>query len=624
VCERTETAGHQIGEQRVPIKPRHICILFRRFEKFGTADLTRSYVQALEARSVPHLLVGGKSFHEREEIETLRAALTAIEWPDDELSIFATVRGPLFAVPDSALLEWRHRYSRLHPYRIPADDLPEHLKPIREALELIRTLHRRRNHVPAAETVARLLAETRAHAAFALRPSGEQALANALHVAELARRYENSGGISFRGFLEHLEDEATTGETGEAPILEEGSDGVRLMTVHKAKGLEFPVVILADITAPLTHKRASRYIDIERRLCAVRLAKWLPADLLDNEPLELLREQAEMVRLAYVGATRARDLLVVPAVGDEPLSERWLSVLNPALFPDLANRRNSVKHPACPAFGDDSVQIRPDAEPAGPTTVRPGLHRFAAGTPSEEYGVVWWDPAVLKLRTPPGFGLRQQELISKEVPREVVEADLGAYRQWEESRADAIRRASRPAIALSTATGNGAGPADEAQAGSVSVVKLPREGVRPGGPRFGTLVHAILATVPLDGSEAQVAEAARLQARILAATTEETASAVALVGAALRQPLFERARRAYQRGQCRRETPVAMAEPDGTLIEGVLDLAFEEEGGWTVIDFKTDRDADRDLQSYRAQVALYARIVARATGKPATAVILQL
>jgi ATP-dependent exoDNAse (exonuclease V) beta subunit len=110
----------------------------------------------------------------------------------------------------------------------------------------------------------------------------------------------------------------------------------------------------------------------------------------------------------------------------------------------------------------------------------------------------------------------------------------------------------------------------------------------------------------------------------LAATTEETASAVALVGAALRQPLFERARRAWQRGQCRRETPVAMAEPDGTLIEGVLDLAFEEEGGWTVIDFKTDRDADRDLQSYRAQVALYARIVARATGKPATAVILQL
>ena len=76
-------------------------------------------------------------------------------------------------------------------------------------------------------------------------------LANVLHVAELARRYEADGGISFRGFIEELREQAEDGQAGEAPILEEGSDGVRLMTVHKAKGLEFPVVILADMTAKL-------------------------------------------------------------------------------------------------------------------------------------------------------------------------------------------------------------------------------------------------------------------------------------------------------------------------------------------------------------------------------------
>ena len=78
----------------VPIQPRHVCILFRRFLHFG-ADVTRPYVEALEARGVPHLLVGGKSFHDREEVETMRAALAAIEWPDDELSVFATLRGAL-------------------------------------------------------------------------------------------------------------------------------------------------------------------------------------------------------------------------------------------------------------------------------------------------------------------------------------------------------------------------------------------------------------------------------------------------------------------------------------------------------------------------------------------------
>ena len=84
--------------------------------------------------------------------------------------------------------------------------------------------------------------QTRAHVRFALEHGGEQVLANVLHVAELARRYEADGGISFRGFIEELREQAEDGQAGEAPILEEGSDGVRMMTVHKAKGLEFPVV----------------------------------------------------------------------------------------------------------------------------------------------------------------------------------------------------------------------------------------------------------------------------------------------------------------------------------------------------------------------------------------------
>jgi hypothetical protein len=78
---RDRVSGTWVG-----IRPEHVCILFRRFTNFGT-DLTREYVRCLEARGIAHLLVGSKSFHRREEVGTLRTALRAIEWPDDELSV---------------------------------------------------------------------------------------------------------------------------------------------------------------------------------------------------------------------------------------------------------------------------------------------------------------------------------------------------------------------------------------------------------------------------------------------------------------------------------------------------------------------------------------------------------
>ena len=144
-----------------------------------------------------------------------------------------------------------------------------------------------------------------------------------LHVAELARQYEAGGGISFRGFIDELRDAASASESAEAPILEEGSDGVRLMTVHKAKGLEFPVVILADLTCRMSRNDASRYLDAGRGLCAMKIGGWAPHELHEHEAEEVARDQAEGVRLAYVAATRARDLLVVPALGDEPWEGGW-------------------------------------------------------------------------------------------------------------------------------------------------------------------------------------------------------------------------------------------------------------------------------------------------------------
>src|SRR5207247_10860174 len=136
-----------------------------------------------------------------------------------------------------------------------------------EPLLVIADVHRRRNRRPIVETVNALLEAPRAHAAFALRPAGNQVLANVYRICDLARSYELADGYSFRGFVERLNEQAEREETSEAPVLEEGTEGVRIMTVHSAKGLEFPVVILADMTAQLA-RNPETHADVAPPLCA--------------------------------------------------------------------------------------------------------------------------------------------------------------------------------------------------------------------------------------------------------------------------------------------------------------------------------------------------------------------
>jgi len=612
--------------ERVPIAPRHICFLFRRFDSFWAGDITRGYVEALEARGIRHLLVGGRSFHDREEVETLRTALTAVEWPDDELAVFATLKGPLFAIGDEELLEYRlgeeGKVRRLHPFRV-VDGLPERLAPVPAALELLARLHRERNRRPVAETVHRLLDATRAHATFVLRPSGEQALANVLHVAEQARTYESGGGISFRGFVERLLDDAGARRASEAPILEEGSEGVRLMTVHRAKGLEFPVVILADITADVARSTASRVIEASQGLCALRIAGWAPAELHEHQAQEVARDRAEGVRLAYVAATRARDLLVVPAVGDgawgNPGGDTlggWIWPLNGALYPERDAWWNPEAAPGCPRFGRDTVLDRPHDPDADPG-VKPGLHRIG------DRDVVWWDPAALRLRVEARQGIRREALLSREIDEETIAADVEEFRGWERGRDAAVEAASAESVRPVTAREWAASRAGSGEADDVEVIELPRDRKRPRGRRFGALVHAVLATVPLDSDGERVRGIADLQGRVLGATPEEIRAAASTVSRVLAHPLLEKAREAVVRGTCRRETPLTLYTEDGLLVEGVLDLAFRGRDGWTIVDFKTDTELEAELPAYRAQVRAYAEMLSAATGEPAHGILLK-
>jgi ATP-dependent exoDNAse (exonuclease V) beta subunit len=605
-------------DEDVPVKARHIAVLFRRRTQAGH-DLTHQYARALESRNVAHVLAGSKSFHHREEVETLRVALTAIEWPDDELSVFATLKGSLFAIPDEMLLLYRHRHGSLHPFRIGSGGAGDKTAagepdaaPIVDALSILAGLHRSRNRQPFAATVNALLETTRAHAGFVLRPGGNQVLANVARVAELARGYELSGGTSFRGFVDELTAQAEKEEAAEAPVLEENSDGVRLMTVHGAKGLEFKVVILADLTANLAAREPDQFVDGKRRLSATRLLRCAPRELAENEPRESARERAEGVRVAYVAATRARDLLVIPAIGDEPF-EGWLSPLNKAIYPTREDWRRSAKAPGCPAFGSSTVVERPlEYDGQEEFSVRPGLLRSKHGT----HEVVWWDPSKLELNVDARGGLRYEKLLAVDGG-----VSLAAYREWQRERAALIESAAKPQFRIFRVSEATDPPGDPIPVAVESVAKAQG---RPGGRRFGTLMHAVLRDVPFESGRDIIAKLVALNARSIGAPIDEIDAARSAIEATLAHPLMTRARAAVR---IHREYPVTLPLEDGSLLEGVIDLAFIENGAWVIVDFKSDTDSSSDSGArrgqYLRQLQWYGYALERLTGLRAKAYLLE-
>jgi ATP-dependent exoDNAse (exonuclease V) beta subunit len=605
------TVSERENSSRVPIESRHVCLLFKRFQMMGE-DVTRPYVRALEARRIPHVLLGGRSFHEREEVVALRAVLSAIEWPDDELSVYATLRGPLLAIGDDALLVWRKNFRMIHPMkRPPLEELDDLTRPVHAGLELLARLHMGRNRRPIADTIAQLLEATRAHAGIAIWPTGEQALANVLRLMDMARRFESEPATSFRAFVQMLDEESEEGEVADAPVVEEGTEGVRMMTIHRAKGLEFPVVVLVDPAANPHPTRPSRWVDPEKKVWALPLAGCAPAELFEHRDEVLGADYAEAIRLLYVATTRARDLLVVPVVADEALAGKWLEPLYPVLYPRPTHRDRGERAPGTPPFGGDTVLDRPGHAMIEP--IYAGLHRSRKGN----HAVVWWDPRALELDKQEEAGLRQQRILAADQGELFANEGERMYAAWKESRTKARATGSVATIRVQSVT-RAAESVTAKHSVALEQTNVARD-KRPRGRRFGSFVHAVLATIPLDADEAAIRVHARTQARMFSATDDEITHAILAAVAALAHPLLERARKSRD---VRRESPACAVDASGQSIEGILDLAFAEDSGWMVVDFKTDAEIDDSRAKYERQVALYVEAVSKATGKPARGALL--
>jgi ATP-dependent helicase/nuclease subunit A len=291
----------------------------RRFRYGDVALLFRAmtgvvaYEDAFRAAGIPFRTVGGRHYYDRSEVGWTIAALVAIEDPHDPVALVGALRSPFFGVTDGALLGLHASGGELCYLR----PLPQGADPrLSAAWALLGALHRERNAVSPAALVERLLVGTQVLAAYGLEPQGEARVANLLKVLDTARALEATGALTFRGFVRWLRDRgAARYEEEESAI--DAEDAVRLMTIHKAKGLEFPVVVVPDLGRDLAWRGPVVLADRTSGRLAVNLGRLGDTELTtldwtNAESREIQRLDAEVLRLLYVALTRAERDLVLP------------------------------------------------------------------------------------------------------------------------------------------------------------------------------------------------------------------------------------------------------------------------------------------------------------------------
>jgi ATP-dependent helicase/nuclease subunit A len=529
---------------RRPSRAGDVMVLVRRLTQVKILE------ESLEAAELRFTVEGGKSFFDRQEVHEVLAVLRAIEDPDDRLALVAALRSSFFGVSDRDLVVY-------HLAGGPLRAGPEHAAlpagaELQPALQAIAELHGERLRVSVAALIERLFERTRILAALAGTRSGERRAANLEKVVTLARQAGDLGVLSLRGFVRLLEERiGSAREEPDLPRTRPGDpDTVRVLSIHKAKGLEAPVVAVFDCADDARGRPDTVPLWEEGAIAIGFRQGCQPPRWEELRRREEAKSAAELRRLLYVACTRPRDFLVLPRPpGDARVGELWK---------DLLLRLPRQDDADCRLVDVDALPAPPEPEP--------GLDlRALANAQGEDPLAVSWE--------------RERRLLLEEAA-------------WRPFVPISVTRAARRAA--------------------------PLEAVAPSavGRRFGSLVHQILEWIPLDAPGQASGMAAALAPRfgLDAAAAERAADAVRR---ALALPVIERARRA---SRVFRELPLVF--PEGSeLIEGVVDLVFEEQGGLVVVDYKTDgigpEQALERADHHAPQLRLYARGLTQATGLPA-------
>jgi ATP-dependent helicase/nuclease subunit A len=564
-----------------------VVVLLRAFTHVG------AYEEELERAGLRPFLVGGRGYWSDQQVGDARALLGTIANPLDDPSLLGALSSPAAGVSPDAL--WllrqsagrgRHLWPALARQFGGADGEPEEGEaewaakvpaPGRAALETFCATHAAlREAAPTLsleELIERAVRDTDYDLAVLSMSRGRHRLANLRKLMRLARSFEAAEGRDLRGFLDFLADQsAAAGREGEAATEAEDHDGVRVMTVHTAKGLEFPVVAVADLGRDLTAGGRSPALlidrDEERARVGLQLAKLgekAPrlfdfADLVDEAGAQ---EAAEACRLAYVGATRARDRLLLSGIFRE------------GKIGDETKHSTSISERLLKALG----QTEPESGALGPMLLsvnEPDPAAFAAAT----------SPAAGTEATPPAP--------TAPVPLTLPPAPEPAARRLSYSaistfEACGYRFFAERVLRLAAPEERGAGePSRGLLFGNAVHVALEWCGRRGWAPPDAEQLRAVLRREGLEGDD-------------------ELTRAERMIGGWLGSPLCEEARSA---AGARVEVPFSLSLA-GSLVRGKIDLLAEAaDGARLVVDYKTDRLDEEEpaerMAHYESQKLIYA------------------
>ena len=577
-----------------PVRPADIVILLR-----SPNTVLHHYARALGERDIPWEAEGGGDFFAATEVNVA-------------LSLLQIVDNPRQADGGE---DSRAFLAELDELRFGAGELSSH--------ELLWQLYDRTNLL----------------GVFGAMDRGEERQSNLLTLAELARRFEGAGHKGLFGFLSYLTRLRENGAKLALPAPGREGGGVRILSIHKSKGLEFPVVLLCGLARRLNREDMSRPIlfhpklgvgpkrlDVERGMEYPTLARRAVARKLELEMM------AEELRLLYVAMTRAKEKLI----------------LSVALTGGARDLEKLAPDAACPV----EPQVLAGCQSVGQWVLLPALARpdgevlrRAAGVqvpvPAADFGPAWdirfVDGAEFQAEPEENAispsGPPDGEMISAGAGEET--AALAARLAWHYPHGAEVELPSKL-----TATQLKGRALDEEVA--EAAVRPPRP-IRLGRPRFateefgltpaqkGTALHLVMQYIDFERTERveQVrAEIARLVERAFLTPQQGEAVDPAKIAAFFASPL---GRELMASTSLRREFKFSILVPaadyypqagaeEQVLLQGVVDCCFETLEGITVVDFKTDRVDRRSVaaraEEYRPQLAAYSRALEEITGKP--------
>ena len=574
------------------------------------------YRDALVDQGVDVYLVRGRGYYGREEVTDVSSLLRVLVNPHDDLALLAVLRSPLVGLSDDGLyLLGRERRARRAGSLwevLRGEDVVELGVDDQQALRLLGDrLEYFRPRVGRAG-LARLIDEICTSLAYDLcllaAPDGRRRFANVRKLMRLAEEYETSNGPDLAGFLAVLRTMGRLSDReGSAPTLAEGEDVVRIMTIHQAKGLEFPVVALVGLGADAYQPRTSLFAvggdgrlglflkGHRQRTYESHDPCWGPAVEIATEESE--REREEDVRLLYVAMTRAEEQLLL--VGAKPTREgmegtrigRILTALGIASFP-AAGEECAVAGTEALVYGVASGAVVGGSADGYGSAAADGarLSRVQAAAPA---------PQLLDLPS------------AMAVPTRVSFSALAAYQRC--PRRFYLERV----LGLDL---QGTAPADQADGDDRGGLPLLDQEEASAGRDVGILVHHLLEkmavgeTRPASDRIRRAAEGA-LSDMGIRLQPDDVDRAIDLTSAVWDSALATR----LTSPAAMREAPFYFVS-DGTMVSGVMDFVCPDPECWWVVDYKTNalrgRKVSELAKEYTLQSRLYGLAALRA-GAPA-------